>query len=83
MEERFSEWVDMLLAAHGLKSKDKLTPAIIANAIRDTKESLANESLWALGAPTKTIAAIHMGNAKTLRNYIRYLETLLPEFAAC
>jgi len=67
MNEDFKEWVEELLSKNGVSDVDDLTPDMIAEEIQETKDAIKDERLWALGAPSRSSAAMHYGNAETLK----------------
>ena len=78
MNAMIEEWFAELLATNNTVDADNLTETIILDEIEEIKGSIKNEKIWALGAPTKSSAAMHLGNIENLEEYIEFLETLLP-----
>jgi hypothetical protein len=77
IDERFKEWIGELLSNNNLHKVEELTPEIIITEIRDTESSIASEEYWANGSEGAR-AAMHRNNAVNLRDYIVYLEGLIP-----
>lgn len=78
MDERFKEWIKELLSYNGINSIDQLTPDMIIGEIRDTESSIESEEYWENGS-TGSTAAMHRNNAVNYRDYILFLEELIPD----
>jgi hypothetical protein len=76
-EGMFREWTSMLLERNDVSEVKDLTPEMVEEEIADTRGSIDNEKMWALGSSGRT-AAMHSNNAEVMLEYIEYLETLLP-----
>jgi len=72
-EGMIAEWVSQLLERNDVSDIKELTQEIIAEEIVDTRSSIDNEKLWALGSSGRT-AAMHNNNIEVLTEYIEYLD---------
>ena len=72
-------WLAELLSRNNISDIGSLTPAMIFEEIDDSRGTIGNEKIWALGSKTKSSAAMHFGNIENLEEYIEFLETLLPK----
>jgi hypothetical protein len=68
----------MLLEKNNISDIKDLTPPMILEEIEETESAISNEKLWALGAPSKYSAGLHEDNIETMREFIIYLDSLLP-----
>ena len=75
----YDEWLQELLRNNNIQSTGELSPDMVSEEIRETETTIRNERLWALGAPTKASADLHLGNIVKLEEYIQLLETLIPQ----
>jgi len=71
------EWIRALLSRNGVPNAESLTPEMIHDEIQEIKDTIRNEKLWALGAPTEPAASVHIGNIEAFEEYIEYLESHL------
>jgi hypothetical protein len=76
MDERFEEWIKGLLSDNDVNSVDELSPEMVIEAIRDTKNDINNQENWEAGS-SGIASACHRNNAEDLRDYILFLETLV------
>jgi len=58
---------------------DNLDKSKIGDEIEQTKGAIANERLWANGAPDEETAAMHEANIERYEEYIRILEGMKQE----
>ena len=79
MANMFQEWTDELLRENSVECIEDLTPEMLAAAIKETTDSIANESEWANGAPSAESAAMHAGNIIMLMEWREHLEDLMPD----
>ena len=77
-----NEWITQLLERNNLASSDNLTKDMVCEEIADTKGSIGNEKLWALGVSGDESREMHLGNIENLEDYTILLEKLLLQAVA-
>jgi hypothetical protein len=69
-------WIGNLVESHNCASIDGLSIGMIKDEIEDIRQTIKNESLCELGAPTLEVSDMHRDNIISMQDYIMYLQEL-------
>lgn len=69
-------WIGNLVESNNCASIDGLSIGMIRDEIEDIRQTIKNESLCELGAPTLEVSDMHRDNIISMQNYIMYLQEL-------
>jgi len=79
VDVRFDTWIETLLEDNNCTSIEELPLEIIKDEIENNEDSIRNEKLWEMGAPTLEVSDMHRDNINAMHDYIIYLQEVINE----